>query len=33
MTSKHYKYFQPNDKDKKDDQSDCCLYGYWKKIK
>ena len=25
MTSKHYKYFQPNDKDKKDDQSDCVI--------
>lgn len=25
MTSKHYKYFQPNDKDKKDEQSDCVI--------
>ena len=25
MTSKHYKYFQPNDKDKKDDYSDCAI--------
>ena len=25
MTSKHYKYFQPNNKDKKDDQSDCVI--------
>lgn len=25
MMSKHYKYFQPNDKDKKDDYSDCVI--------
>lgn len=25
MTSKHYKYFQPNDKDKKDEQGDCVI--------
>ena len=25
MTNKHYKYFQPNDKDKKDEQSDCVI--------
>lgn len=25
MTSKHYKYFQPNDMDKKDDFDDCAI--------
>ena len=25
MTSKHYMHFNPNDKDKKDEQSDCVI--------